>query len=446
MSDVVPPPGDAAGPSGPDRPTGTTPRGLARRLSVGVTDQLLSSGSNFLALLVGARYLDADGFGSFSLALLSYTLTLGITRALCSEALLVRPGDTPASHRARVADATGSAAWVGVVAAIAFSGAAVVSSTPLDRCFLLLAVAMPGLLVQDTLRYAAFARSQPRAALESDAIWFVGLLVALAVLIGRGSPSAPAMLVAFAVPGVLAGGVQAWRERVRPAVGGGPRWISRHRDLSLRYLLDFLSGAGAAQLAAYVLVVVAGVAAVGSIRGAQTIFGPVNILLTGASIVLVPEGRHAARRSKRSLTAVCVVASASFAALAAAMLGIFLVLSPAEGRLILGSTWASARTVVFPVGLASIAGGVLAGPMAGLRSLAAAKALLRIRFFTLPTTIALPIIGAVGWEAKGLAYGIAVSVWWNVAWYWSGYFRALRAFDGTVSDPTEAVPADGGER
>lgn len=436
MSELLPPPAE---PTGPAEPIAPARRGLARRLSVGVVDQLLSSGSNFLALLAGARSLDRAGFGSFSLALLSYTLTLGITRALCAEALLVRPGDTPEAHRSRVRDATGSAVWVGVLAALVFSGAAIASSTPLDRCFLLLAVAMPGLLVQDTLRYAAFARSEPRAALESDAMWFVGLVVVLAVLAVRGVPSAPVMLVAFAVPGVLAGVVQAAREGVRPAIAGGPRWISQHRDLSFRYLLDFLSGAGAAQLAAYVLVVVAGVAAVGSIRGAQTIFGPVNILLTGASIVLVPEGRHAAGRSKRSLTTVCLVASASFAALAAAMLGIFLLLDPEEGRLILGSTWTSARTVIVPVGLASIAGGVLAGPMAGLRSLAAAKALLRIRFFTLPTTIVLPIAGAIGWEAKGLAYGIAISVWWNVAWYWNGYFRALRAFDGTVTDPTAPV-------
>jgi hypothetical protein len=317
---------------------------------------------------------------------------------------------------------------------MAFSGASVLSSTPLDRCFLVLAVAIPGLLVQDTLRYAAFARAEPRAALESDALWFVGLVVLAAVLISRGDPSAPMMLMAFALPGVLAGVVRSRREGLWPALAGGPRWIARQRDLSLRYLLDFLSGAGAAQAAAYVLVVVAGVAAVGSIRGAQTIFGPVNILLTGASIVLVPEGRNAVRRSKRSLTIVCGVASASFAALAATMLTIYLMLSPADGRLILGSTWASARTLVVPVGLASIAGGVLAGPMAGLRSLAAAKDLLRIRFIILPTTIALPTIGAVGWEAKGLAYGIAVSVWWNVGWYWRGYFRALRAFDGVV-DP-----------
>jgi hypothetical protein len=331
--------------------------------------------------------------------------------------------------------------WVGLVAAMAFSAAAVASSAPLDRCFLLLAVAIPGLLVQDTLRYAAFARGEPRAALESDAMWFVGMVALLVVLIARGEPSAPALLVAFAIPGVLAGAVQATRERSRPAIAGGPHWISRHRDLSVRYLLDFLSGAGAAQFAAYVLVAVAGVAAVGSIRGAQTIFGPVNILLTGASIVLVPEGRHAAQRSKRSLTKVCLLASASFAAVAATMLGIYLALSPADGRLLLGSTWESARTLVLPVGLASIAGGVLAGPMAGLRSLSAAKALLRIRFIILPTTIALPVIGAIGWEAEGLAYGIAVSVWWNVGWYWRGYVRALRDFDGTITDPTEAVAA-----
>jgi hypothetical protein len=171
------------------------------------------------------------------------------------------------------------------------------------------------------------------------------------------------------------------------------------------------------------------VTAVGSIRGAQTIFGPVNILLTGAYIVLVPEGRRAAARSARALTTACVVASALFAAVAAALLLAFLALDASQGRLLLGSTWDSAREVLVPVGLASVAGGLMAGAISGLRSLAAARELLRIRLFTIPTTLALPILGATFWEAPGLAYGILASVWWNVGWYWLGYAKAVSALD-----------------
>lgn len=411
-------------------------RQLARRLSVGVVDQILSSGSNFVALLAAARYLNVEGFGNFALAMLSFTLTLGLARALCSEALLVRPGDDGTSRQARTRAATGAVIWVGIVAATAFAAVALSSSGTLARCFAVLAVAIPGLLLQDTLRYAAFSRAEPKAALLSDATWFGLMLVILAALITQGTPSAPAMLAAFAIPGVLAGLLQAIRERLLPAVYDGIGWIQRNGDLSVRYALDFLSGAGAAQLASYVLALVAGVAEVGAIRGSQTLFGPVNILLTGAYIVLVPEGRHAARRSKRSLTKVCFAASGVFMIVSGAMLVIFLLMRPEQGQAILGNTWFGARAVVVPVGLAAIAGGALAGPTAGLRSLAAAKIILRVRLFTIPTTVALPVLGAVMGDAKGLAYGIAIAVWWNVGWYWNGYFRALAEFD--VDAPDEA--------
>ncbi len=402
---------------------------LVRRMSIGVVDQLLSSGSNFIALLFGARYLDASEFGRFSLALLSYTVVLGIARALCSESLLVRPGEHAGERRRRSGLATGSACWVGIGAGMAFGAAAAFSSGSLVLSLLILAAVMPGLLVQDTLRYAAFSRSEPGAALASDSIWFVGQVACFMGLIARGHTTPAAMLLAWSMPGVFAGLVQAMHEHTVPVVQHGIRWILGNRDLSIRYAMDYLTGAGAAQVGAYCLVVVAGVAAIGSIRGAQTLFGPANVLVTGITIVLVPEGRRAVQRSTRSLTVLCVGATALFAAGAAVMFAVYLALTPDQGRVLLGSTWRSARAVIVPIGIAAVAGGMVAGAIAGLRSLSAARELLRIRLLTIPTTLALPIGGAVLSDARGLAWGIAASVLWNVVWYWAGYLRALRTYD-----------------
>jgi hypothetical protein len=418
-------------------------RTLFRRLSVGVTDQLLSSGSNFLVLLLGARYLNSAGFGAFSLALLTYTFTLGIVRALCSEALLVRGGDGGAEHWPRVRSAVSATFWVGVLAGFACMAVALLASGSTARCFAVLALAIPGLLIQDTLRYAAFARAEPRAALWSDLFWLVGLIVVMIALRFTITFTAPWLLAAFVVPGVLAGLGQATIERTLPEVAQGMSWITRNGDLSGRYALDFLSGAGASQVAAYVLVVVSGVAALGSLRGAQTLFGPVNIVLTGVFTVLVPEGRHAVARSKASLTRLCVVASAVLAIGSAALLGIFLLLSQDQGQMILGVTWNGARSIIVPVGVAAIAGGALAGASAGLRSLQAASRILQIRLLIVPTTILLPTIGAIVGDAKGIAWGIAVSVWWNVIWYWWGYRRELAVYDPAAH--VEAVEPDTGE-
>lgn len=407
---------------------------VVRRLSLGVVDQLLSSGSNFIALLLGARYLSVSQFGSFSLALVTYTLVLGVCRALCSEALLVRPGDDVAVQRRAAGRATGAAVWVGLSAAVILAAVALATGGSLSRSLMVLSLTITGLLVQDTLRYAAFATGTPLPAVLSDGMWVVGQAICLGALIATRNTSAPLMLLAWTAPGVLAGVVQAVRQHVRPAIGDGLGWVTQNRDLSVRYLLDFLSGAGAAHLASYVLALSAGVAAVGSIRGAQTLFGPVNVLLTGAYIVLVPEGRRAASRSKRSLTVACVGASTLFAFLSAGLLLAFSLVSDTRGASVLGETWTTARDVLVPVGLASVAAGVMAGAIAGLRSLAAARELLRVRLFTIPTTLALPIGGALLGDASGLAWGITASVWWNVGWYWAAYRQALRRFEPTTLD------------
>jgi O-antigen/teichoic acid export membrane protein len=410
-------------------------RNLARRLSVGVTDQLLSSGSNFVATIVAARYLDADGFGYFALAMLSYTLTLGAVRALCGEALLVRPGDDFVHRRDRAGRATGAAVWVGVAASAIFAMASVLGDGEMARTFAVLALAAPGLVLQDTLRYVAFSRGEPKAALLSDAIWFIGMVVCFGAVIRWADPTAALMLAAFAIPGLVGGAVQAVRDRIVPRLGAELSWILTNRDLSFRYALDYLSAAGAAQLASYLLVAVAGAASLGAIRGAQTLFGPVNILYTGASIVLVPEGRIAVHRSRGALTRMAVAASIALAVVSAGLLTIYLALSPSQGQLILGSTWDAAVSLVVPVGLASLAGSAAAGPLAGLRSLGAASTILRIRLLTIPATVLLPVAGALIGDARGLAYGIAAASVVQAVWAWVGYRQAMRTYE--PADPVE---------
>jgi O-antigen/teichoic acid export membrane protein len=401
---------------------------LAHRISYGVADQLLSSGSNFVAMLIGARTLDADGFGMYAFALLTFTFTLGVVRALCSESLLVRPGEPGHEHSSRVRSATGAAFWLGIVVGLALAVGAVLTEGSTARSLAVLALALPGLLVQDTLRYAAFARGEPKAALISDGTWVIGMVILFGALLTGAEPTAPQLLAAFVIPGVVAGVLQALRERVLPALRDGFGWVAYNSDLSGRYTLDFLSGAGAAQLAAYVLVVVTSVAALGALRGAQTLFGPINIVFTGISTVLVPEGRHALARSTSALLRLSVAATTFFLLASSALLAVYLLLDDAQGELLLGSTWTSAQTLLVPVGLASIGGSVMAGPAAGLRSLEAASRVLRIRMIILPTTILLPGVGAVVGGATGMAWGIAASVWWNVLWYWIGYRAELRAY------------------
>lgn len=398
---------------------------MVRRVGVGVVDQVLSSTSNFVTTLVAARYLDEHAFGAFALAIVAYTMNLLIVRALCTEAILVRPGAGDDERRERASAAVGSAVWVGVALGLVYVVAGYFLDSDASGALIAMGVLTPGLLAQDTMRYVSFAQGRPGSAVINDGFWLVSQMAVLVALVRLDSFGPARLVFGWGLAGIAAGLLQMRIDRVVPAIGGGFRWIRRNKDLSVRYLLDMISGQGASLLGSYVLAGVAGVSAVGSIRGAQTLFGPVNIVILGSTMVLVPEGRQLAERGSRKLMTLSLAAAGAFVAVAAIVTVGFLAIPDSMGERLLGSTWAGARSVILPVGIAAMAGGAVAGALSGLRSISAADALLRTRIFTTPAAVGLPIAGAVLAGANGLAYGVALSVCWNVYWFWRAFRRSL---------------------
>ncbi len=405
-------------------------RSLVQRLSVGVVDQIVSSGANFLAMVMAARALSTSDFGAFALVMLTYNVAIGIVRALCSEAILVRPGEVaggPAralAVRRRRGGASntglmiGSAVMLGLVAVPLLGIAGALASGGLRQSLWVLAVAIPGLLLQDALRFVAFAQRRPADALLSDVAWLIGMVATFGLLTFVEDPSAAHVIACWSAPSLIGALVVLPRLDVDPYPEPKLLWVRRNRDLSLRYLLDYLSGQGSGQLAVYSVAVVSGVAAVASIRGSQTLFGAVAVLQTGAMAVLVPEGSRMAETSARSVLKMALVAAGAFFAVGVAATLVFTWMPDRAGVAVLGETWDVAQDTLLPIGLAAAASGVVAGAAIGLRALSAAKVILRVRIFTTPVQIVLPICGAVLADEVGAAYGLVAAAGWTALWYW----------------------------
>ncbi|NLD77550.1 MAG: hypothetical protein GX643_12885 [Acidimicrobiales bacterium] len=401
---------------------------LVKRLSVGVIDQFVSSGANFAMTLYAARRLSADGFGAFSLAMVSIMFAVNLVRCLVSESMLIRPGDTRLERRARAGRAASSAALVGLLASGVFAVAGMLTSGATSGCFFVLAGTAPLLLVQDTMRFVAFARADPAAALLSDTIWAVGQLVCFVAIATLDSASAELVLVGWAVPAGLGAAVHLVRYQVVPAFRTPMAWITENRDLSYRYAVDYLGNQGASQLGIYTLAGVAGVAAVGGLRGSHTLFGLLNVLSAGSLSVLVPEGRRLVARSMRALDRMSALVAVVFFLASVAAMVVFLVMPDSFGEALLGSTWESARKLIIPTGLGMAGSGVLVGLRAGLRSMAGAAELLGARIFTAPAAVLLPLVGSIWSEAMGAAIGLTISVWWSVLFYVRAYRQAARRY------------------
>lgn len=398
------------------------------RISAGVFDQLLSSGSNFLGLIAAARLLDKENFGAYAVAAATYTVCLGLCRALSAEALLVRVGTESEDQRDRSSRSVSDAFLLGAAVAPILSLAAVLVDGPTSGALLGLGLTLPLLLLQDTLRYGSFARSRPRLAVASDGTWVALQLLAYGVIAAVGDPGVLVMVLAWASTGAIAGLVQLWRDDVRLTFHRPLSWLRQNLDLGGRYAMDFVCGAGVGQIASYALVGVAGVGALGALRGAQTAFGPLTVLTTGVYLAVVPEAKRIADRSPRRLTRLCILVALAMSLASVGMTLVLYLLPDAQGRLILGDSWADARAVLIPVGMASVAGSVFAGASTGLRSLQAARELLRTRIFTTPVALTVPAFCAWRWGLQGAAWGIAGSVWWNNIWWWRSYGTAVRRF------------------
>jgi O-antigen/teichoic acid export membrane protein len=156
---------------------------VIRRFGWGLGDQLLSSFTNFMLGALIARAVSPRDFGAFSLAYATYTLSLGATRAVVSEPLVVRFSSVAeAVWRDGLRMAGGTAMTAGVAIGVGCIIAGSVIGGLLGTVLTILGIALPALLVQDTWRYAFFAAGRGSAAFVNDAVWTVVLFSAFAAL------------------------------------------------------------------------------------------------------------------------------------------------------------------------------------------------------------------------------------------------------------------------
>ena len=99
-----------------------------------------------------------------------------------------------------------------------------------------------------------------------------------------------------------------------PGFGSGG-WVSRHRDLGPRYLLEGILRSGSTQLRNYGVGLLLGLAAVGYVQAANTLMGPFMVVFFGMGLVALPEAARVLRRSPRHMILFCALVGGGMAVL-----------------------------------------------------------------------------------------------------------------------------------
>lgn len=304
-----------------------------------LADQVVSSVSNLLVVVLVARAVSPTTFGQFVLGYAVLTLTLGLSRAYFGSRVSLAP-DMQEARRLTGALVAGMLVISPLVAlaVLAVSTLATEGQAPLICA--VVAVATPIVCVQDVLRFGAASGGRPLAALLSDGVWVLVMAVPFALSLQLGAVSA---LMLWAGGSALALLVALIAFRERPRWRAGMRELRRRENVGASLTLGAVATTSATLLVLLVVSNTLGPAAAGSLRGASTAMGPVNVLLAftalGVTPVLVRRARHGDQRF-------CLAVAAVLVGLVLAWGAVLLLLPERLGTAAFGSSWGGIRNVV----------------------------------------------------------------------------------------------------
>lgn len=404
----------------------------ARRLGWGIADQGASSITNFAVVALVAHSLDAEQFGAFSLAYLTYGFVLPVVRGVTSYPLQTRfsNAELPVLRRA-VTDFTGAAIVCGLAAgAIVLAVAAMIGGAT-GGALEALGLTLPGLMLQDCWRYAFFVQGRGSQAFLNDSIWAVTQIPGLLLLHASGTRSVFWFVLVWGGAALVAAVIGPFQAKVFPRPIRALDWWKKTSDIGIRFALSNFVSNGAGQLRSSIVAGFLGLAAIGYVQASGTLMGPFMVVYYGIGLVTVPEAvRRLHRGEAKRILPFCLMVSVSLA-LAALAWGMFLfvALPHGLGRIALGGVWKGTYPLVLAQTLAVIGACLSAGAGTGIGALGAARQDLRSAIIASIATIACGVIGPLTGGAMGTVLGIAVANWFGAAVLWWQLRAAVQLYD-----------------
>ncbi|MFE2924849.1 MATE family efflux transporter [Streptomyces goshikiensis] len=373
-------------------------RGLAAVSSV--LDQAASSATNILVLVLAARLSSAAAFADFSMVYVAFSVLLGLNMAYVGQTVVLEKGERLGAVCRSAVAFTGVAAAV-VGAALAVLG--LLLPGPAGWAFLALGLVLPLVLVQDGLRYCFSALRTPERALAADALRLVCVVPAL--LVQPEGASAGRLVLVWGVSALPALALGLWllRPYVRGAVADLTPYL-RRGHLGQRFVIEFAVGNGSSQLAVLGLGLFATPLAVGALRGATTLFGPLNVLFNSANAFGPPVVGRAS--GKRGVVRLTVLMGSALAVLGGAWAAVLHALPGRLGRQLLGDTWDAAAALLPATGAQYAVMGLGTCALLTLRVLNP-KATLSLQVVFSLLSVALLLGGYAAFGVTGAAWGLA---------------------------------------
>lgn len=388
-------------------------RGLLRlfhRASWSVLDQGLSAASNLLLSVIVARTLDAAGFGAFAVAFLIFGLMIAVARAIIGQPLQITFSAAPeAEWHAATRSAIAASILLGAVVGTVLAVTGLALGTVTGDALLAVGVCMPGLLAQDTCRMAFFSSGRAKQAALNDGLWTLLEFAALGLMIVLGVHTVWAFILAWGGSATVAALVAMLVLHAPPRFRGSVRWVLAQRGLTGYLLAEHVLGEGLTQVGLLMVGVVGKASDVGSLRAGQVLLGPLNVLVTAASVFGIPEIARRRDMTVRERQRFCWTLTAGVCVATVVYCALVLLLPGSVGRQLFGATWAGAQGVLPAFCALYLAVAIGSGPGITLYGMGAARVTFGLNLIKGPILLVTLSLGIWYAGAVGAAWAMAVT-------------------------------------
>jgi O-antigen/teichoic acid export membrane protein len=272
-----------------------------------------------------------------------------------------------------------------------------------------LGVCLPGLLVQDVCRMAFFSSGRADRAAINDGLWTVLEFAALAGVLVSGIRDVAVFILVWGGSATVAAVCGIAVLRSPPLLRGALGWLLAQRSLSGYLVAENILGVGLAQVGILMVGVVGSASDVGSLRAAQVLLGPLNIVVTAALLFGIPEVARRKTMSERDRWLFCWGLSAALCVVSLGYSAVLLLLPDSVGVHLLGDTWSGAQTVLLAMCTLSLAIAVGVGPGITLYGLGRVRTTFGLNLVKAPLLVVLLTVG-IWWQgAVGAAWALAAT-------------------------------------
>jgi O-antigen/teichoic acid export membrane protein len=326
-----------------------------RSIALGFVDQTFSSATNFGLSVIAGRLLGPAGLGVVFMAFTIYIVALGLQRRLLSEPLLA--GTAGAGSEA-LRETSALALTVAILFALTATSGALVAGLLLPgfpgRAALLIAPWFLPTLLQDVIRNILFRDRRPVAATVNDAVWFA--VMAIAEPLAWHLKTAEGTIACWGLGALGAATVGIIQLGNRPRL---PRASIRWWRKEAMPFGKWNASAGivsqiGSNAVVFVLSGIVGVASLGGLRGAESVFAPLTIVIPAISLPGLPLLARAVRsdpqRGVRISIRLSLVALTVTSLYAIAMVSGGWRLLP----LLFGPSFARYRDLIWPIAVAQL--------------------------------------------------------------------------------------------